>query len=180
MAGPRSDLISTDCAIHACLASHRPPVVVSVGDGRDGDRYVAEGTLALGQQYLGIVCSRSSPLLRALRRRGSFALTVLPEELQEGSWGSWREADQIPARTVSGTFVRGGTLYLECLVDRTVERLGDSVLVLAGVVAAWQEAPPDEQGEARRSGEAEEVQGAAYHTEGRLGASAYAARRLLS
>lgn len=145
MAGNFHHLVPTKSSIRASLANSRPPVLVSTGGG---EMHVAEGALAFGQLYVGLVCSRSSPLLHDVREKGAFALTVLPDQQNVDPEAAGRNAERLPAQRVDGMFVRGGTLFLECVLDRIVERLGDTVLIVAGVVASWEEASVAQQRDA--------------------------------
>jgi flavin reductase (DIM6/NTAB) family NADH-FMN oxidoreductase RutF len=74
--------------------------------------------------YFLFVCSERHATYRNAVREGAFTV-------------SWPALPTFPARDVEGVLLRGGYLFLECRLERTVDGFGENSLVIGRVVAAY-------------------------------------------
>lgn len=118
------------------------------------------------KNYFGFVCTPRHATYHNAKETGEFTVSFpLPDSVvlssltasprSDGPDSSKRILDELPtfrATKVDGVFLEGGYLYLECVLDRLVDDLGENSLLIGEVVAAHVAR------EALRSSEVEEQQ----------------------
>jgi flavin reductase (DIM6/NTAB) family NADH-FMN oxidoreductase RutF len=99
------------------------------------------------QNYFGFVCTPRHRTYGNARRVGAFTVTYpRPDQLVTTSLAASPRQGRdkpalavlpvFPASVVDGVLVEGGSLFLECELDRIVDGFGDNALIVGRVVAA--------------------------------------------
>lgn len=130
-----------------------PLVVVGTREGEHYDLAPKHMATPLGwQNFFGFVCTPKHRTYRNTRETGVFtvsyprpdqieqvAKTATPREGDEGepSKAGLEEVATFPAQEIDGVLMEGAYLFLECQMERTIDRLGKNSLVIGGIVAAY-------------------------------------------
>lgn len=126
------------------------PLVV-VGTREEGGGYTfAPKHLAMPmgwQHYFGFVCTPSHRTYQNIKAAGSFTVSYpRPDQVEavaalaaprdaQGQRPAAQEAATFPAEEIDGAFFGGGYLFVECHLERFVDRLGKNSLILGSVAA---------------------------------------------
>lgn len=117
----------------------------------DGRHDLAPKHMALPMgwnNYFGFVCTPRHATWRNIQRSGEFTVSYpRPDQLvltslaaaprhAEGEKSSLSALPVFPAKRVRGVLLEGAYLYLECVLHRTVDDLGQNSLVIGEVVRA--------------------------------------------
>ena len=128
-----------------------PLVLIGTRDP-DGGHDLAPKHMAMPlgwQRHYCFVCSPRHATYANIARTGEFTVTYpRPDQIVQTAFGAGgRTADgskpmlavlpTFPARTVDGVLVEGGSLFLECTLERLLDGFGDNSLVIGEVAAAF-------------------------------------------
>ena len=118
----------------------------------DGSHDLAPKHMAMPlgwQRHYCFVCSPRHATYTNIRRTGEFTVTyprpgqIVQSALsaggrvEDGSKPNLAGLPTFPARTVDGVLVEGGSLFLECRLERLLDGFGENSLVIGRVVAAF-------------------------------------------
>lgn len=128
-----------------------PLVVIGTREAEQGGGYnLAPKHLAMPmgwQNYFGFVCTPRHRTYRNIKKHGAFTVSYpRPEQVEAvGRLAAPRDAEgakpaldgiaTFPAEVVDGVCMDGAYLYVECRLERFVERLGKNGLVIGSVAA---------------------------------------------
>jgi len=141
--------LSTETPIWERFFTVAPLVLVAT---REGDGYdVAPKHLAMPfgwANYFGFVCSPRHSTYRNLEEHPEFTVSFPGADLllqasmaaggrlDDGSKPSLSAVPLVPARKVDGVLVEGCVLYLECVLERLIDELGENSVIVGRVVGA--------------------------------------------
>lgn len=125
-----------------------PLVVIGTRQGEEYNLAPKHLALPLGWgSYFGFVCTPRHRTYQNVKEHGDFTVSYpRPEQVaevgrlaqprtEEGEKPVLETVETFPARDVDGVFLKGAALFIECRLERFVERLGENVLVIGSVEA---------------------------------------------
>lgn len=126
------------------------PLVVVGTREEEGGYTLAPKHLAMPmgwQNYFGFVCTPRHRTYQNIKQTGVFTVSYpRPEQVEAvaalagpraegGRKPALDQVDTFPAQEVDGVLLEGGCLFVECRLDRIVDRLGENSLLIGGVAA---------------------------------------------